>query len=93
MTRIDEANLKAAFLEYLVERDPIHAGRFHRYRRDSTCSQPVSQPDELSRYGSERLHALVRSVFRDSDIVRVRSDVDACSSFVYDAQLFTGSLS
>src|ERR1700751_4206963 len=43
MPGIDQACLRAAPLQNVVEGNPIYTGGFHRHRRDPTSNQPVGQ--------------------------------------------------
>jgi len=41
MPRLDQEDLQPALFQDLLQRDPVHPGRFHRHRRDPTGLQPV----------------------------------------------------
>ena len=50
---IDEEHREPAGLEDFEERNPIHAGGFHRHRRDAAGDEPVGERLEVGRKGAE----------------------------------------
>ena len=46
---VDEKYLNASSFQNLIERYPVHAGRFHRNCGHSTLLQPVSELMEVTR--------------------------------------------
>ena len=58
MARIDQIDLQTARLQHLVDRNPIHPGRFHRHRRHLTLHQPVRQGLQVRREGAKGPHRL-----------------------------------
>ena len=45
---VHQADLEASGLQELEQRDPVHAGRFHRHRGDADLLQPGRQGEELA---------------------------------------------
>ena len=68
--------LKTSPLQNLIERYPVHAGRFHRNRRHSTFLQPVSELMEVTRKFSEAADRIRRPICGDRDEDLFRSNID-----------------
>ena len=77
VARVDEEHLEAARLEELVDRDPIHARRFHRDARHPARGEPVGEPVQIGREGRERAHRGGVAIRRHRDEVLGRPAIDA----------------
>ena len=69
VARIDEDHLEAAGLEDLEDRDPVHAGGFHRHVRDPTGTQPGGEPMQIPGKRRERAHGCRVAIGRHGDEV------------------------
>ena len=60
VVRIDHQQLHiTAFLEYVVDRLPVHAGCFHGDMRAATLGQPAAQLGQVGGHGAERAHPTI----------------------------------
>ena len=50
---VDQQHFEAALLEYLVQRNPIDPGRFHRHSLHAALRQPVRQSLQVAGEGAE----------------------------------------
>jgi hypothetical protein len=76
--RIDEHDLEAALFEDLEDRNPVHAGRFHRDRLDLAGPEPVGETMKIGGEGLERAHRFSIPFRRYGNIVSFGSAVDPC---------------
>ena len=74
---VDEDHLKAARVEDLEDRDPIHAGRFHRHVRDAAGRQPLGQSVQIAGECREGLDGRGIAIRRHGDDVLGRATIDA----------------
>jgi hypothetical protein len=86
MPRIGQAHLKAAFFKYVVERDPVNAGRLHHDRFNPARLQPVGHPLQICRPTAELLHRLQIAARGHSHVVSFVADINARHVSVYDLQ-------
>ena len=73
---VDQQHLEAARFEDLEDRNPVHASRLHRDRRDADRREPIRQLVEIAAERAERPDRLLVSVARHRDDVKRRADVD-----------------
>src|SRR4051812_41291846 len=86
MPRICQAHLKAAFFKYVVERDPVNAGRLHHDRFDPARLQPVGHPLQICCPTAELLHRLRIAARGHGHVVTFVVDINACHVSVHDLQ-------
>ena len=90
MPRVDQEHGEAARLQQLEQRDPVHAGGFHRYGIHAAGLQPFGDGVEVDREAGELAHRLVVAVGRHGYEVRCAADVDAGGVGVSDRQRGSG---
>jgi hypothetical protein len=76
ITRIDEEHRKAAGIKEFEDRNPVDAGRFHDDRLDAAFGEPIHQPMQISREGTEAAHGFGRAIRPYGSHVHGRPDVD-----------------
>ena len=76
---IDQINLEAPLFENFIERDPIDAGRFHRYGGDAALLQPISNGLQVDRKRSKLPYRHRVPPFRYGHQVSIRANVDTGS--------------
>ena len=86
VARIDQQHGEAARFEQLEQRDPIHAGGFHRHGVHPAPVQPVGQGVQVGREAGELAHRFIVPVGRHRHVVRGAADVDAGGIGVGDRQ-------
>ena len=59
--------MKSVRFEYLVNRNPIDAGRLHGDCRDAEAHQPVSHPLKISGEGIKGLNRILREISWNDD--------------------------
>lgn len=74
---VDEADLEAAVLQNLEERDPVDPGGLHRHGGDGTGLQPVSQGLEILGEGAEVAHRLWVPLCGHRRVMNGGTEVDA----------------
>ena len=77
MPRVDQQHREAARVAQLEQRDPVHAGGFHRDGVDAALGEPVGQALQLSGEAAELAHRLVIAIGRHGHEVAGAADVDA----------------
>ena len=77
VARVDQQHLEPARFENLKDRNPVHAGRLHRDRRDAHRREPIRQLVEIAAEGAEGADRSVVAIARHGDHVKGRADVDA----------------
>jgi len=82
VARIHQQHLKAAGFEDLEDRNPVHARRLHRDRRDTSLLEPIGQSVEIATERPERANRCVVSITRHRDDVESGADIDAGSLWV-----------
>jgi len=85
--RIGQHHAQTPRFEQFKERNPIHAGRLHRHRGDSTVLQPVGQSVEIHRAGAKTAHGLRISVGWHRYPMLLRTDIYASRVPVARGQL------
>jgi len=73
---IDEEHSKATGIEEFEDRNPVDAGRFHDDRLDATFCEPIHQPVQIGRKGTEAAHRFGRVICPYGSHVHGRSDVN-----------------
>ena len=76
MPCVDENHFEAAPLEDLKQRDPVHAGGFHRNRGDAACSQPVGECEEILSERAEVANRMRVAISRYRYVVTAAADID-----------------
>ena len=84
MARVDRQHGEAARLEQLEQRDPVHAGGFHRHGIDAAGLEPIGDGVEIDREAGKLVHRLIVAVRRHGHEVRRAADVDASGIGVGD---------
>ena len=72
----DQHDFHSASLKDLERRDPIHAGRFHRHRRNPRPLEPFGQAMEVVGERRERTHRFGIQVFGHRHHMESRTDID-----------------
>jgi hypothetical protein len=74
---VDQQHLEPARVENLKDRNPLHAGRLHRDRRDAHRREPIRQLVEIAAEGAEGTDRSVIAIAWHGDHVKGRANVDA----------------
>lgn len=74
---IDQQDGEAARFEQFVQRDPVHAGRFHGDGVDMAGIEPVGQVVQIGGEAGKFAHRLLVSIRRHGHVVRGAADVDS----------------
>jgi len=72
-----------------VNRNPIHAGRLHRYCGDPKLDQPIGHAFQVGGKRLEGLHRLFSNVGRHRHHMEARANVDASCAVMNDRQAIT----
>jgi hypothetical protein len=86
LARVGQDDRQATILQDLVDRDPIHAGRFHRHGLDSRRHEPVGHAFDIGREALERLHRRVAQFGWNGGDLYSRPNVNAGRIRVDDRQ-------
>jgi hypothetical protein len=86
MAGVDQANLKAVFLQHLKKRNPVNSGRFHGDRLDLAPLEPFAQGDQIASKHSETAHGIFVPILRHGHPMRIGSYIDSSSVEVHFLQ-------
>ena len=78
VSRVYQTRSDPMSFEYIVERNPIDSGGFHRHSSDSTTHQPSGHFLQIRREGREYPHRILIPVPRHGHEDFPRTDVDTC---------------
>src|SRR4051812_36252517 len=92
MARIDEIGRDPCLLKQLVDRNPEHAGRFHRHRVDATCNEPGDQGMQIDRKGRKHADRLRVAIRWDGNYDFFAADIQTSGIGVDTSEVIEGAL-
>jgi hypothetical protein len=76
----------AMLRQYVMQPDPVHSGRLHRYRVDTAGREPPGHADQILRPAAEFLNRLSVTVRRDGGKMALVAHVYSSRIRIYDGQ-------